>query len=436
MHRRAFLSQSALAASGAMLTAGHAVAYPAPLRPLPPAPRADSCIFIWLGGGACQIDTWDPKRLGDPRQRTPGSAYPAMDTNLPGVQVCQHLAKMSRRMDRCVLFRTVHHEVIDEHAAATNRLHTGRPPTGTTLYPSLGAVVSHQLGPRGEGVPPYLLMGYPSASRGPGFLGARHGYVYLVDTDSGPAGLQRPFGLTPERQRRRSELLREMLRTHQTGKPQPQALRDYFELIEAGQQLAGPAFMKVFDLDTESSDLRQRYGGEFGQRCLLARRLVQQGVRFVEVSFNLNFINGTGWDTHNDGQVNQHILIQQLDQALASLIDDLEAHQRLDQTLICVATEFGRPPTFDGGGGRGHQSKAFSVLMAGGGLKYGQVIGQTDELGANIVDRPVSVPDLHATLYHALGINPAEELYDGDRPVPITDQGRAVSEAFREPIVG
>src|SRR5690606_11419782 len=115
--------------------------------------------------------------------------------------------------------------------------------------------------------------------------------------------------------------------------------------------------MQVFDLNSESDSLRSTYGDEFGQRCLLARRLVQSGVRFVEVSFNLNFINGTGWDTHNDGQLNQHILIDQLDQALAALVDDLERCQRLDRTLIVVATEFGRPPEFDGGGGRGHYSK-------------------------------------------------------------------------------
>ena len=173
------------------------------------------------------------------------------------------------------------------------------------------------------------------------------------------------------------------------------------------------------------------YGGEFGQRCLLARRLVQAGVRFIEVSHNLNFINGTGWDTHNDGQRNQHVLIQELDRALATLVLDLEQQRLLDKTLVVVATEFGRPAQFDGGGGRGHYSKAFSSVLAGGGLQNGRTIGQTDELGMKIVSRPVSIPDLHATIYWSLGIDPAKEVYaDGDRPVPITDHGRPIEELF------
>jgi uncharacterized protein (DUF1501 family) len=188
--------------------------------------------------------------------------------------------------------------------------------------------------------------------------------------------------------------------------------------------------MSVFDLKSEPEALRQEYGDEFGQRCLLARRLVEAGVRFVEVSFNLNFINGTGWDTHLEGQLQQHVLIEQLDQAIAALLMDLERRNRLDKTLVVVATEFGRPPDFDGGGGRGHQSDAFSGLLAGGGLKLGQVIGQTDELGRKVVSRPVSIPDFHATIHRALGIDPSEELYDGDRPVPITDRGQPIAELF------
>jgi uncharacterized protein (DUF1501 family) len=196
-------------------------------------------------------------------------------------------------------------------------------------------------------------------------------------------------------------------------------------------KLAGPAFRSVFQLDRELSALRQRYGGEFGQRCLLARRLVEAGVRFVEVAHNLNFVNGTGWDTHNEGQLQQHGLIIELDHALSTLIDDLDRIGRLDSTLVVVATEFGRPSEFDAGGGRGHQSTAFSALMAGGGLRVGRVVGETDDLAKKIVDRPVSIPDFHATIHAALGVNPAKELRTSDgRPVPITDHGKPVSELF------
>ena len=153
-------------------------------------------------------------------------------------------------------------------------------------------------------------------------------------------------------------------------------------------------------------------------------------MRFIEVSHNLNFVNGTGWDTHNDGQLKQHLLIKEMDAALSSLVLDLERKKLLDKTLIVVSTEFGRPAKFDGGGGRGHHSKSFSVVLAGGGLKNGKPIGVTDELGMKIAKRGVSVPDLHATIHAALGINPKKELYAGDRPVPITDGGKPIGELF------
>ncbi len=188
--------------------------------------------------------------------------------------------------------------------------------------------------------------------------------------------------------------------------------------------------MRNFQLADEPATLRKNYGGEFGQRCLLARRLVQSGVRFVEVSHNLNFINGTGWDTHNDGQLNQHVLIQELDAALAALITDLEEKQLLDKTLVVVATEFGRPAGFDGGGGRGHQGSTFSLVLAGGGLRHRGAYGTTDEMAKLPVENPVSIADFHATIHAALGIDPAHEIYAGSRPVPITDGGQPIAALF------
>lgn len=399
------------------------------IAPLSRVGTADSCIFLWLGGGACQIDTFDPKRLSTGR-KDPGSAYAAIDTAIPGVQLCQHLSRTAKLLDRCAVVRSLHHNVVDEHAAATNRVHTGRPPADSTVYPSIGSIVSHQLGANGDGVPAYVVAGYPSASRGPGFLGAQYSYVYLTDTELGPSGLRKPTGLSDARNNRRADLAARLRGDFARRNPEDERIRDYVAAAEAGVKLTSPKFMSVFDLKSESDTLRGAYGGEFGQRCLLARRLVESGVRFVEISFNLNFINGTGWMTHNEGQLQQHVLIDQLDQAIAALLLDLENRNRLDRTLVVVATEFGRPPEFDGGGGRGHQSTAFSGLLAGGGLALGQAIGTTDELGRKIASRPVSIPDFHATIHRALGIDPSEELYDGDRPVPITDRGQPIAELF------
>lgn len=390
--------------------------------------KAEHVISIWLGGGMGQIDTFDPKQLGDPKTKKAGSYYEAIDTAVRGVRVCEHLPLVAPRMDRVTAVRTVNHNVIDEHAAATNRMHTGRPISGTISYPSIGSIVAHERGAVDEGVPPYVVIGYPNVTRGPGFLGARAGYLYLTDTSRGPAGLSRPQNISPERQQRRERFLA-ALKSSDEPTTDPQ-LQSYDAAIEQSLKLSGPAFNRVFQLDQEPDELRNRYGGEFGQRCLLSRRLVERGVRFVEVSHNLNFINGTGWDTHNEGILKQHELIRELDTAFATLIDDLESKKLLDKTLLVITTEFGRPPEFDSGGGRGHQGSAFTCVLAGGGLKHRGAWGETDELSKKIVSDPVGVPDFFATICAAVGVDYQKNLYGNDRPVPITDRGKPIASLF------
>ncbi len=429
LDRRAFLRATSAATAGISMS-GNAFASERAERP--PQGKAEHCIFIWLGGGMSQIDTFDPKRRGDPKTRQAGSDYGAIDTCVHGVQVCEHLPRVAERMDRVTAVRSVHHEVIDEHAAAVNRVHTGRPVSGTVSYPSIGSVIANQRGPGGNGVPAYVLIGYPNVTRGPGFLGAKDGYLYLTDTESGPAGLMRPDFVSASRAQRRSDLL-DVLRhsLHRDARlGQSPSIVSYEDALLESRRLSGPEFMQVFDLQSERDDLRESYGDEFGQRCLLSRRLIERGVRFVEVAHNLNFVNGTGWDTHNQGQLQQHVLIDQLDRALSAMIDDLQTRGMLDKTLIVVATEFGRPAGFDGGGGRGHQSTTFSMVLAGGGLNHRGAFGVTDELSKSVVENPVGIPDFHATIHHAMGIDPAEILYDGDRPVPITDGGTPIRELF------
>ena len=412
-------------ASGALAAAMPAATW---ADPPPRLGKAEACIFLWLGGGAAQLDTFDPKRRGDGK-KVAGSYYDAIPTAQHDVQVCEHLGGLADRLDRCAIIRTLHHKIIDEHGAATNLLHTGRPVSETIAYPSLGSIVSRERGSGGDGVPAYVVIGYPNVSRGPGFLGSKHGYVYLTDTGSGPSGLTPPSSVKPARRGRRERLLETFRSDFRASHPDDPAVADYVAASREAARLSGPTFREVFQLDREPSSRRQAYGGEFGQRCLLARRLVEAGVRFVEVAHNLNFVNGTGWDTHNQGQLQQHGLIIELDHAISALIDDLGRIGRLDSTLVVVATEFGRPAEFDAGGGRGHQSTTFSAVLAGGGLRTGRVVGATDDLAKTIVDRPVSVPDFHATIHTALGIDAAKGMRTPDgRPVPITDQGRALTE--------
>jgi len=427
--RRRFLAAAAATAgAGPLLAADHAA---------PPRGKAEHCIFVWLGGGAAQIDTWDQKAKGDAKTKTPGSYYDGIETAIPGVQVCEHLSRCAPLLDRFVPVRTVHHVDGAEHARATNRVHTGRPTAGTIVYPSIGSAVVATKGPLNEALPTYVLIGFPNVTRGPGFLGSRAGYVYLTDTSVGPAGFTRQPEITAARQARREALL-EALRK---GDADPAAvgggaaavhrtIADYDAAGRRAAALAGPEFLGTFALDRESAGLREAYGGEFGQRLLLARRLVERGVRFIEVSHNLGFINGTGWDTHNEGQLKQHLLIEELDKGLASLVTDLESRGLLDRTLVVVATEFGRPAGFDGGGGRGHHAACFSMVFAGGGLRTGQVVGTSDERAEKILEEPVSIADFHATIHAALGTDPAEELYDGARPVPLTDGGTPIAKLF------
>lgn len=422
--RREYLAASAALGCGLAVPGGARADRSPPLL----QGQAEHVISIWLGGGMGQVDTFDPKRRGDPQKKTAGSYYDSIETAVPGVRLCEHLKTLAPVMDRVTAVRTVHHEMIDEHAAATNRMHTGRPITGTVTYPSLGSLVSHERGAAAEGAPPYVLIGYPNVTRGPGFLGAHHGYVYLTDTSQGPAGLTRPDGITPARQSRRERFL-SILRNNVEPTDDRQLL-DYDAAIQQSLALSGPKFNRAFQLEKEPADLRRRYGGEFGQRCLLSRRLVERGVRFIEVSHNLNFLNGAGWDVHYEGILQQHKLIQELDTAVATLILDLEAKRLLDKTLIVITTEFGRPPEFDSAGGRGHQGTAFTCVLAGGGLSHCGAWGETDELSKKIVANPVSVPDFFATVCASVGVDYGKYLYNGDRPVPITDRGTPIGSLF------
>jgi hypothetical protein len=205
--------------------------------------------------------------------------------------------------------RSVTHDISGEHAAAANLVHTGRKPSGTILYPAIGSIVSHELGSKSEELPAYVVMGYPSIIRDPGFLGAKHGYVYLTQIETGAKRIGPSPGCGFESRGPARDAARRDARGLPEAHTADQTVQQQDAITKAAYKLAGPKFLNVFDLARENSTLRESYGGEFGQRCLLARRLVQSGVRFVEVSHNLNFLNGSGWDTHNEGQLKQHLLI-------------------------------------------------------------------------------------------------------------------------------
>src|ERR1700722_16114190 len=201
MQRRTFLKMAAAASCAPTVVSAAAS------KPL--LGKAEHCIFLWLGGGMAHIDTFDPKKLGDAKAspKKPGSYYSSIETSVPGVRVCEHLAKVAPLADRLTIVRTVNHRVVDEHAFATNLVHTGRMINGNIAYPSIGSLVAHQRGAAAAGVPAYMLIGYPNVSRGPGYLGAKYGYIYLTDTAAGPAGFTLPEFVAAERRDRRQQWL-------------------------------------------------------------------------------------------------------------------------------------------------------------------------------------------------------------------------------------
>ena len=416
MNRRLFLTTSSLAPLGLPAT-----------KISQPKGKAEHCIMIWLGGGMSQIDTFDPKKKGSSKKPfITGSDYHSIETAVKGVRLCEHLPQLARRMEQVTAIRSCHHQLIDEHAIASNFVHTGRPTSGSTTYPSIGSIVAHQRGAADPSVPAYMLIGFPNVSRGPGFLGASYGNIYLTDLKTGPTGFTRPRHLSGDRIATRKKLLKVL----QKKRPEDSPLANYQKAQDEALRLAGPGFMKNFNLESEPSDLRNKYQSEFGQRCLLARRLIQDGVRFIELSHNPGFLNGTGWDTHGKGQLKQYELIRDLDNGVATLMDDLAGKGLLDKTIIVIATEFGRPPEFDGNGGRGHQGSAFSLILAGGGLQHKGALGSTDDFSKKITEMPVTIPDFHATIHATLGIDPSHELFDGSRPVPISDGGTPIASLF------
>ena len=245
LDRRTFLQASTtVAAAGLSLPAlsSESSVNNGPMR------KAEHCIMIWLGGGMAHIDTFDPKAMGDAKAKKAGSYYRSIDTVVPGVQVCEHLVETAKVMDRVTALRTVHHNVIDEHAAAANRMHTGRPVSGTVQYPSLGSMIAHGRGAAQEGVPAYMLIGYPNLTRGPGFLGQQAGYVYMTDLKTGPAGLARPDAVNTTRQERREKLLGSVRSSGKSRFKKDGLFRGYDAALAESLRLSGPNFMQVFDL--------------------------------------------------------------------------------------------------------------------------------------------------------------------------------------------
>jgi hypothetical protein len=410
--------------------------------------RKKSVILLWMNGGPSTIDMWDLKP-----GHANGGEFKEIETNVSGIRISEHLPKISKFMDKMAIVRTMTSKEGD-HGRASFLMRNGVLPQGPIQYPTLGSLISKELGddvselPNFVSIAPYRF--FSPAAFAPGFLGPK--YAPLIVGDFGaqffnPQAQQQydqalkvqdlapPSHVNKDQADARIDLLqgleKDFIEKHPGVAPQSHATA-----YDRAVRLMRTAAAKAFDLDEEKAATRDAYGRNlFGQGCLLARRLVERKVPFVEVTLsNIPGVqNAFGWDTHQQNFQVVKQLSGALDAAWSTLMSDLKDRGLLDSTLIVWMGEFGRTPRITAGsGGREHFPNVFSTVLAGGGIKGGKVIGKTSADGMEIEDRKVTVPDFLATVCKAVGINPEKQnMSNVGRPIRIVDKGaRAIEEVL------
>ncbi len=392
-----------------------------------------SLVFVFLHGGLSTIDSLDLKPDAPAEFR---GEFRPIATNLPGVQVGEHLPRLAKQMDKLALVRSFRHHNSD-HGPADHFMLTGYFPQAgfnpglkpNNQRPSHGSVVARKLGPRGS-VPPYVCLPKMHPSCGPAYLGAAAA-PFVIEADPNAPRFSVPDVVPPPvieaaRLEARRELLRKVDRFQ--GAAEARANRDA-RAVGVFQQKAfdlmtSPEAKKAFDIHSEKPPLRDEYGrNNLGQSCLMARRLVEAGVRCVT-------IDHSNWDTHdNNFATLKGSLLPALDGALSTLLRDLHDRGMLESTLVVVTGEFGRTPRINQNAGRDHWGPAFTITVAGGGIKGGRVIGKTDARAEKPATAPYGPEDLYATMFHLLGIDPASEFHTPEgRPVLIVNNGKVMEE--------
>jgi len=395
--------------------------------------RDVSFIFLFLHGGLSTIDTWDMKPEAPAEFR---GEFRQRQTNVNGIQVCEHLPRSSQQMDKFSLVRSFRHHNSD-HGAADHYMFTGYFPgagfnpslTPNNQRPCFGSVIARKLGPR-RGVPPYVALPKLHPSGGPAYLGSPVA-PFVIDADPNAPNFSVPDIVPPptlaaDRLDRRRELLRQLDRYQQSvereANQNARTVSDFQR--EAFNLMVSPEARRAFDLQAEPARLRDEYGrNTLGQSCLMARRLVEAGVRCVT-------IDHSNWDTHdNNFATLRRELLPALDNGIAALFRDLADRGRLDSTLVLITGEFGRTPRINNNAGRDHWGPAFTIALGGGGIRGGRVVGASDRRAERPAADPRGPEDLAATIYHLLGIDAREDFYTPEgRPVPIVTGGRVMRE--------
>ncbi len=394
--------------------------------PKPVAPAADAVIFIHLNGGPAHLDTLDMKPDAPADERSPFALIPS---KLQGLPVCEHLPKLAHVLDRFTLLRGMSHSA-GAHPQANEWLYTGNRPSPAVRYPALGSVAVHER-PGAADVPGFVAV--PTTEMQPGYLGVAYApfktnAVPRPGQKFGVRGLVLPNGVSADRIRQRDRLLRDLdtrLRAADAGNPLLEGLDRFGQQAQA--MLLSPRAQAAFDVEKEAPSVAQQFGADpFGQSLLLASRLVEHGVRFVTV-------NSGGWDTHLDNFSGlKDKLLPPFDAGIAALVQVLADKGLLARTLVVAGGEFGRTPSVNKNAGRDHWPRAGWMLLAGGGVRAGQLIGGTDRKGHGPDDSTSITPDdIAASVFHALGIDPRREFATASgRPVTLVPEGKVIAGLF------
>jgi hypothetical protein len=377
------------------------------------------CVLLFMNGGPSQFETFDPKP-----GHTNGGPTKAIKTAVTDIEIAENWSNLAEQMKEIALIRSMTNRE-GAHPRAVYQLHTGYLPSGAVKYPSFGAIVSKELGQENFELPYFVSVGgrfFNTA--GAGFLGMKYAPFSVGDPNRMPSNAELPGSVGKDRFARRMDLLKD-LETDFADAGAKHAVTEHQSVYRGAANLVTSPNLKSFDLSAEKESVRERYGrNPFGQGCLLARRLIEHGVTFIEVGSN-------GWDTHQDNFERSKNLSLQVDKGFAALVGDLKERGLLEKTLVIAMGEFGRTPRINGNNGRDHYPRVFSAAIAGGGVKGGQVIGASSADGTDVKSRPVTVPDLFCSFCHSLKINPRKEnIGPLERPIKIVDGGSVVKELF------
>jgi len=432
--RRDFLHAGSLGALGLTLPGMFALNALGAVNP----DKSVNCILLMLVGAPSQLDTWDMKPDAPAEIRGP---YKPIATNVPGIQISEIFPRMARHADKYALVRSVYHTAAAVHDTGHQMMQTGWLFQGGIEYPNIGCVLSKLKGPKGD-VPPHVLMPHPIGNTGgnmphgqtAGYLGKTYD-PFVLNADPSAPDFKVPDMLPPQYiaavrvDRRRSwrKVIDQSVSYFEAN--QDARLMDA-TFSQAYTLMSSAKAREAFELGQEPDAVRDRYGrNRFGQGCLLARRLIERDVRFVTINMFETVFNEITWDIHGSAPFSpisayRDLLGPMFDNAYSSLLEDLEQRGLLQNTLVLAMGEFGRTPKINPAGGRDHWPQCWSIVMAGGGVKGGQVVGASDEIGAAPQDRPVNPAEVAATVYRLLGIDLELELPGPQgRPLPVVVRG-------------